>query len=204
MTDFTHTPAKKKNIMKWLMPIIAVVIIAAIVGITLVLVNKKEEAPKAKADGVSVVNGYSLRYPSSWRSLILTDSDKNDGVALKLAKKGESSSYVMRIVEGELAKDFDIQKLPDQVVMSFEKKVAHFKLLDKSVIKLGEFDAAEVHYKQDDPKLKTSYENRMYIVPRENHTYYLTISTKGNTLSAISSDTKKITDNITQYIVAHP
>jgi hypothetical protein len=210
MTEFTHQSARKSsNLKKWLLPVVSVVVVAALSFVAVSVVsnmNKPSTLQSTSNERTSNVNGYAIKYPKSWYPINIGSQDSNDGVVLKLARKSPQASFVWRMLGGEVGKDVKVSELPDQVATSLAKELPGFKLVSKGTTKLGEFDAAEVRYKQNGTgeKAKDVFENKMYIVPRTENTYYLTIGAKDGEFAKVEASANKILDSAKGYVASHP
>jgi hypothetical protein len=186
----------KKNLL-----LVGAAVAVVIVGVVAYKMGAKgatgEQQPEVKY--VSVKKS-GITYPSSWtEAKQITAIEKESGVTSIATKGNPKTRVIVRDVEGELAADFDIKKLPDQIAEQLEDEVDSFTLVSKGTTKYGTSDAVKIEYTQlnlDDQKV---YEVSMFIVPTAEKTYYITYSTDEGA-SKISKDIAAINAAIAAYI----
>jgi hypothetical protein len=184
---------------------IALAIVILILVGALLFQRHGENSPAKNTTTQVSIPPSGIAYPAAWKeaSTISTD-EKQAGVISEATLDNPSVKVVVRKADGELAKDFDIKTLPDQVVTSLTKELDGFKLSDKSIVKISSYDAVKIDYTLSDTEDPTTkHTDTMFIIPTQHSTYYATYSIAGNSLSKLQDDIQTITRSLASYIQKH-
>lgn len=194
---------KSRSKKRLIVVLIAAFIVVILVGIFVFNRTNNQQANNNQAPQVTIEPS-GITYPPSWvEATEISASEKEAGVTSLATKDKSATKVIVREVTGDLPSNFDIKKLPTQVVSQLSEQVEGFTLVDKRTIKLGEHDAVKVDYTQLNPDDQKEYNFVMFIVPTDKKTYYVTYSS-AEELSKISDDITKINQSITQYITTRP
>ena len=180
--------------------IAGVVVLALLLGgIAIFNQRSKDDAAQSGMVKYVPVAASGIVYPAEWSEADeITESEKESGVTSIATKDSPTTRVIVREVPGELAADFDITKLPDQIVSGLEAEIEGFTLGSKDTLKYGSHDAVKIEYSQLSPADQKIYQFIMFIVPTSKKTYYITYTS--------DSDIAKIKDDVTkinQALVTH-
>jgi len=184
--------------------ITAVIILVVVLALTRSKSNQPEgQTPATQIPQVAVTPS-GITYPSSWQEAAeIAVSEKDSGVTSVATKGQPTTKVIIREVNGELASDFDIQKLPDQIGTELGAQIEGFTLIEKRTMKMGENNAVRVEYKQLNSSDQKIYQFVMFVVPTAKKTFYITYSSAED-IAKLSGDIDKINQSIAQYIKTHP
>ncbi|HSX27248.1 MAG TPA: hypothetical protein VLG25_00525 [Patescibacteria group bacterium] len=189
-----------------ILKLLAVAVLVIVVGLFAFQLgsNDKKNNPSGSQDTNKVsLPPSGIDYPSGWKEVgSTTSANKASGVIAEAVRSNPDATVIVREESGgDLAKDFDINKLPDEVVSRFKQEVENFSLISKSVVKVGSFQAAKVDYKEKESG-NTVLSNTMFIVPTGKKTYYIKYQTTAE-LSKIGDDITAINTRLAEYIKSH-
>jgi hypothetical protein len=186
--------------------IVLVAIVLVIVGIvmfnkTKADTNTKDQNPSSQVTKIAVPPS-GVVYPSGWQEAKeINSTNKQNGVISEATRNNPTALVVVRETIGSLEKDFDIKKQPDLVAASLQKELNGFKLISKSVTKVGSYDSVKINYTAPAPD-ELQYETAMFIIPTPNKTFYVTYQSPEDE-AEISKDIATINQAIVQYIKTH-
>lgn len=189
-------------------PVVLVVIAMIVVGFAAYEIGNRhssetnnQSSSTASVQKVAIAPS-GMKYPSGWQEAQqIPQADKDDGVVSEAGRANPTANVVVRVVSGQLDKNFDIKTLPDQTVASLKAGLGGFSLVSKDIVKLGKHDAVSITYKINVGD--TTLENTVIIVPTANKTFYVTFAAKPGDFAKITNDIKAIETATLPYIDSH-
>ncbi len=186
--------------------ILLIVFGLAIIILILLLVfrnnnNKNQQSSTSNTTRVTIAPS-GMKYPVGWREVSqISLADKDAGIVSEAARSNPAGEVILRVVEGNLAKNFDINTLPSQIVAKLRNNLSGFVLVSNDTVSLGKDQAVRITYK--DSSGQQVYEHTQYSVPTANKTFYFTISAKKADFKKLSGDISKLSAALAAYIPAH-
>ena len=142
-----------------------------------------------------------MLYPADWNELSeIPIQDKQAGVISEAVHDTFDAKVIVRISQGKLDDNFDINKSLSDVTAKLNSDLSNFKLISKDIVKFGKHSAIVVTY-QYTSNLQANKQSQI-IIPTQNKTYFLTLSAKSSDFDQIN-DFNKIKDSLSAYIDTH-
>lgn len=147
-----------------------------------------------------LITSAPIALPDGWQDQAPTQPERRIGVMRKLQHANPPGNVVFRAVRTELAEDFSVQNLPNDLEKSFKREIANFSLVSKSTTKVGEHDAAQIRYREQTSRQRGQYETVMVVIPTDQQTFYVSFRSPVANFTQTEDDISRILDSFGGYL----